>query len=209
MSYRRAATASFIAMIRSQAGPNGVRVPPSPGLVMWRLLVCGVLACGVVGCGAEPVAPAPAAVREVIDGTRWQAIPRDKDPFVSAMPAAVTTCVSSGVTVEDAMLEMDTGICGFISATTPLTTPVAKGERVKITLWHLPLYADPPAMGVMRIHIGGAEVWRLDVAIPHQEQVYEPELKAQAAWPAGTAVDVHVHNHGSNSWKVYQIKAGG
>ena len=199
MPHERAATGPGLAMARLSRGLT------AGGWLLMSGLVGGVF----FGCSPEPAAQAPAAVREVIDGTEWQAIPRDNDPFVLAMPAAVTTCLSSGVSVEDAMLEMDTGICGFISATTPLTAAVAKGERVKITLWHLPLYADPPATGVMRVHIGGAEVWRLEVAIPHLEQVYEPEFKAPAAWPAGTAVEVHVHNHGANTWKVYQIRAGG
>lgn len=174
-----------------------------------RALFWMLLSLAAVACSEEPTPALPAELREVIDGATWQAIPRADDPFIALLPAAVTDCASSGVVVEDAMLEMDTGLCGFISAETTLTESVAKGERIQITLWHLALYAEPPAKGELRIHIGGAEVYRLEVDIPHLEQVYRPEFKAPSAWPKNTKVEVHVHNHGANTWKVYQITAGG
>ncbi|MCO4761347.1 MAG: hypothetical protein KC502_07575 [Myxococcales bacterium] len=200
----RRALSNFAPYVETRRPPL-LRVRGLPALLLLLLLLGLAISCGTT---SDP-APQRSEAEEVVDGSAWVPIAREIDPFAKAMPDAVTSCVSSGVIVEDAMLEMDTGICNFISAETQLTGDVAQGERVTIVLWHLALYADPPAQGVLIIRIGGQEVWRLDVDIPHLEQVYKPEFPAPKSWPKGTMVQVHVHNHGANTWKVYQITAGG
>lgn len=174
-------------------------------------LVAAALICAAAALqGCDDEGPALRSKAEpVIDNATWEAIPRDSDPFVTLMPEAVTSCLSPGVTAEADGVEFDTGTCGFISAQAPLTSAIARGERVRMVLWHLALYADPPAKGVMVVRIGDDEVWRLEVDIPHLEQVYQPEFTASKSWPKGTPVRVHVHNHGANTWKLYRITAGG
>ncbi len=170
----------------------------------WALGLLALLACSETPPSAGRTTP-----EEVIDGTQWVALARAEDPFVTLLPDAVTDCVVAGVDTSDGLLDLDTGACGFISATTPLTGTIHEGEQVKIILWHLALYADPPAQGTFLVHIGDTEVARVVVDIPKLEQVYQPVFTAPKTWPKGTPVRAHVHNHGANTWKLYTVTAGG
>ena len=80
---------------------------------------------------------------------------------------------------------------------------------MQLTFWHLALYADPPAKGQFALRIDGDPVWQLEVDIPKLEQVYRPAWIASRAYPAGARVQVHVHNHGANTWKLFDLTAGG
>ena len=74
--------------------------------------------------------------------------------------------------------------------------------------WHLYLSSSSPAQGVAELRIDGEQFWRLDVEIPHAEAVYKPKWVAARSFAKGAMVELHVHNHGANSWRLLDLTTG-
>ena len=181
--------------------------PHSPGIyALWLSLWAPVVV--ITGaCSSEP-GPRAKAV-EVIASSQWEHVARDEDPFVVKFPESVTECVATGIDVSEGLLDIDTDYCSFVTARTQLTDEIREGEKVQLTFWHLALVANEPAEGVMVLRVGDDDLFNLTFEIPRKEKVYYPTTQATRSYPAGTPVLLHIHNHGANTWKVYQLLSGG
>lgn len=146
---------------------------------------------------------------EVIRTNTWSPLATDDDPFALEFPEAVTACSSSGIDLTEGLLDVDTGVCGFVSAKNSLVADIRAGETVRLTFWHLSLTAAEPAVGQMRLRVADDTLFSVDVDIPSKEELYQLSTVATKDYPVGSQVFVHIHNHGANTWKVYQMTSGG
>jgi hypothetical protein len=62
-----------------------------------------------------------------------------------------------------------------------------------------------PTEGHLALAIDGELQFEATVAIPHEPSVYDPSWTAPRAYPAGSRITLHLHNHGFNSWRLHSL----
>ncbi|MGB1013632.1 MAG: hypothetical protein ACPG4T_05825 [Nannocystaceae bacterium] len=184
---------------------------------MPRLLLPAVAIACAVSCQAEPATEttvltmsdtdhdSPRVTTDLVDPNLWQPRSPTNDPFSEHRPASVE-CGLSGALVENGALEINTNNCNYYAAFQPMLVGLETGDPVTIELRHFDLVAPEPATAHVAIEIAGDTVWEQTIDIPGPAAVLKPSWVAPRDYPAGTAVDIHLHNHGQNTWTLAWIR---
>lgn len=149
--------------------------------------------------------PPERVTKDLVDNSLWQQRAADDDPLASHRPAEVD-CGIAGAFVEDTTLEINTNRCNYYAAAQPLLVDLQAGDTVTLELRHFDLVAPEPAVAHVYIAIGGDLVWEQNIEIPGPAFVYEAAWDVITNYPAGTPVDIHLHNHGQNTWTLAWIR---
>lgn len=128
------------------------------------------------------------------------------DMFADQRPAEAT-CDDSGYFVDPfaQSLEIQTELCNYLTVHQPSREPLNPGDIVSIQAFHDMLTAPMPSEGYLGLAIGGELEWEFHVPIPADASVIEEEFTIDRALPAGTELQFHVHNHGPNSWELFNV----
>lgn len=147
----------------------------------------------------------------LVDNELWAMVPLADDPFAARLPTEVT-CGAGGFSDEDGALEIDTGICNFITLRQTTLLAIEPCDTLRIVAWHLPLYAGKAgADAYMAVRVGDRNVFEREIPIPPagtKEESFLPIWTATERVPKGTPVLVHVQNHGTNTWKLLSFTIG-
>lgn len=148
--------------------------------------------CGLAACGPdEPV--------DLIDPALWALVSPDPlDPSVQ--------CGADGLLFEEGLVEIDTTRCGHVTVSQPSLDRVRKGDDLDLFAFHSALSAPEPAVGRMTLWIDEVLVWQVTPDIPSAEGVYIETVQAPARAPKGSTVQLHVSNHGGNSWRFVSLE---
>lgn len=141
----------------------------------------------------------------LVNHSDWTPAVEADDPIAGHRPAAVD-CPVSAWGLENGALEVETGVCNYLSLQQPSLEGVAKGERIRLVLWHQQLRNEAPARAHVALALAGQVLWQETVAIPSDGGFYEVELAAPQDIPAGSPVNFHLHNHGYNSWTLLAVE---
>jgi hypothetical protein len=104
--------------------------------------------------------------------------------------------------VEEGLLEVDTGLCGYLTVGQPIGHPLNAGDVLTATLVHDALVAPEPAEAHVAVGLDGRLLWEATVAIPSSATVRGLELVVDERTPAGAELTLHLHNHGANNWRM-------
>ncbi len=153
----------------------------------------------LVACTYEP--------GPLVDPTLWVEATAGEDPF-DDRPAEVD-CNPGGYAVElDTIFEVETDACPYGTFTQPLLRDVGPGATVELLGWHLDLFADPPGEAHYVVRIGGIVLFEARPEVPSEEEIWDLAID----WPgeervaAGEPAFFHVHNHGTNSWRLGAVE---
>lgn len=127
------------------------------------------------------------------------------DPF-SDRPGEVT-CPPASYTVEVTQplsLEVDTGGCNYLTVTGPLLLDLGPKDLLTLYVGHDVLTADEPATAHVAIQIGDWVAMDRREPIPNLNNLLSEELTPSQTFKAGTPVYLHLHNHGENTWNLYE-----
>lgn len=160
----------------------------------WALV--GLGACTVPPEAVEPAEPVPVAVPEA-----WT----PGDPAGDPLDGHPTDCPASTWGTEDGRLEVQTGACAQAWLVQPLLEDLAPGDVLDVVSWHQGLDALEPGEGHLAVVVDGVRLWEVWAPIPSDPEVFEAQVRVEAAVPAGAEVGVHLHNHGYNSWSVGEL----
>jgi hypothetical protein len=134
------------------------------------------------------------------------ATPAD-DPF--ADEAADVPCDPAGVTPEDygpeRALSVSTRLCGRVTVVQPSLVDVHRGDRVHLRAWHDLLTGPDGAEAVFALALDGEEIWRGTAPIPSYGGIVLATVDVDHTVRAGAQVAWHVHNHGANSYHLFEI----
>ena len=97
---------------------------------------------------------------------------------------------------------METDLCNYGSFSQPLLGPTSPGDRIEGVLWHLQLWAAEEAEAHFVVQIGDTILLEERIPVPSEEAIYPIEWTASEALETGVPVRFHVHNHGTNSWRL-------
>ncbi len=117
----------------------------------------------------------------------------------------VVDCPPAGWSVEGATLEVDTGACSLAVLEQPLLADVRPSDTLEVVFWHNQLVAEEPAEGHLALLIDGEVIFERAIAIPSEPQAYTEEVTGVAAEP-GALLQLHLHNHGANSWNLLHLE---
>ncbi|MEL6185519.1 MAG: hypothetical protein AAFU79_12930 [Myxococcota bacterium] len=135
--------------------------------------------------------------------TRWEVTSAAEDPFEDR-PASFS-CVG-GYQVEGAVFEVETDRCAYLTAMQSSLRSVEAGDVVESQLWHQLLVADAPSEAHMAVRLGPYIIAEARPPIPFPPEFYTRRWTAPERIPVGTSVFIHVHNHGSNSYRFGSVE---
>lgn len=156
-----------------------------------------------LGVLAPLAACAPTEPGPLTDPTQWVQRSAGGDPF-PAHARAYEGCdfAEGGSFYEEAgVLEIDTGVCGYLVLEQPTLRAVAAGDLVEWTISHSDLLAEAPAEAHVAIALGDDVLWSWTTPIPTLSEVLVQRAAAPGRAPEGTSVRIHLHNHGDNRWR--------
>lgn len=148
---------------------------------------------------AEAADPLP-----LVEAEAWRPAGSGEDPLRAERPAEID-CPAAAWGPELGGLEVQTGTCNYFHATQTSLAAVEPGDMLEVVVFHDRLDAAEPAEGHVAIMFDDEVVWEDYAEIPSAAAVMEAEWVADRAWPAGTTVGLHLHNHGYNSWTMLSL----
>jgi hypothetical protein len=141
----------------------------------------------------------------LVDVDAWTSQSAEEDSFASHRPAEVN-CPDNSWYNEDGALEVETGYCDYLSLVQPSRTAIAKGDTLHLVLWHGVLAFENPAQAHVAVGVDGHTVWEDYVQIPADADIYDLRLPVDFDAPAGSKLELHLHNHGYNTWTLLQLE---
>jgi len=165
---------------------------------------------------------APLDVDDVahLDGPAPEVLPRFEGPVFDMLALAPSTSFdpfdvptsdaapcTRGFTLASTSIDVETGICPYALLEASLPTDLPAGTRLSTQVFHDYLNAPEPAEGHVVVAVGDVVVADLHVAIPSTPNLHLVDVTLPHAVDAGAPVLVHVHNHGSNSWRILSVEA--
>lgn len=180
---------------------------------MARRTVAGalVILLGPAACEDDPAPPDEPARQSLVDRERWEWVEDvDADVFGGERPAGLVCDPVLGITQEmldtELVLEIDTGFCDYATVRQPSLAAIAAGDVVELRLWHWELTTPAPAQAHLALAIAGTVEWETLVSSPAAAALVEAELEITRDVPAGAELQLHVHNHGANSYDLVSLE---
>lgn len=167
----------------------------------WRILTVAV---GFQGCTVL----APGEPEPLVAVRGWERVVGAADPFAGE-GGSDEACDVAGVQVynfgSELSLDVGTDKCPRVTMAQPALRAIGEGDVIALRGWHEPLTATAPAEAVVALAIDGEELWRAAYPIPSESGPMLGELAAPRAFPAGAQVAWHLHNHGKNSYHLFEV----
>jgi hypothetical protein len=159
-----------------------------------------------LGCSeARPHATKQERSQALVSLDGWRSVERADDPFIEGA-AEPPACVGPGFRVEseDGWVEIDTGLCNWVTMVQPALVDVDEGGTIELGFSHYDLGAANPTNAELKLRLGDCDAWSKSIPIPSAAQVYEEQQASPCSIRAGDPVLFHLHNHGQNT---YQLKS--
>lgn len=188
----RCASAASTSRSRISARIRGLRA-----LALW------IATAGSVGCG-DGGQPRDRDV-SLLSAAAWETLdPRD-DAFAEHAPEVIS-CAPGAIIFEAGTLDVNTDDCNYLFVGQRLAHRLAPGDRVVVESGHLVLF-DPAgaATGHIAVAIDGHVLWERTVLIPARPAVYVDEVIVERDFEPGSRIELHLHNHGANEWRLYSL----
>ena len=150
----------------------------------------------------------------LIDQTAWVDTPEASDPLADHRPPMLDCGIAAWfLEAGDTVLEMDTGVCDYMSLEQPMLVGVEEGQTLGLEMFHFDLTAPEPAEAHIALLLGETVVWERVIPIPGgpggsaPAEVWQETFSSEVSAPAGTPLRLHLHNHGQNTWNLTEIWA--
>ncbi len=171
------------------------------------------LGLGLLGGCSSGSGPATTSAPEptyqtlvALDG--WSSVSRSDDPFVEDV-AAAPACVGPGFYLEQQYhwLEIDTGLCNWVTLSGGADSAVAKGQMLQLTVSHYDLTAAAPAEAELGLTLDDCEAWSKTIPIPSEAAVYKEQFASPCGLPERGSVLFHLNNHGQNTYQLQDLSS--
>ena len=166
--------------------------------------VAAAAASALLGACTSPEGPSGPLV-ELLERDAWTESTADNDPIPTHRPA-ITGCPAAAWITERTALELSTDYCDYISITSPSLLDLQPGDTIELEAFYFDLTSPDATTGHWALVIGDEVIWEVSPAIPGPAMFFEETLTVSKAHPAGTAVTVHLHNHGQNSYGLTRLE---
>lgn len=156
----------------------------------------------------QPYTPSGEKVRvPLITAQGWDTASSNRDLFTDHRPAQIDCPRDTGWLAEEGALEIRTESCNYLSLTQQSLLNLEAGTVLELALSHSDLNYNAPATAHVAVSVGGKTIWESDIPIPSEESILKQSVKLPFAVSQGDAIDIHLHNHGQNTWTLHSIDA--
>jgi hypothetical protein len=146
--------------------------------------------------GGEPGPP-----QSLVRPEAWELTAQAEDPFADHRPQYVQC--ELGWDVETGVFEVDTSLCLYGSFTQTTLAPIHEGDELELVLLYDDLYAEEGAATAhVALALGREIAWETELPIPSEAGQLRPTWTASADLQVGSPVHLHVHNHGTNNYRL-------
>ena len=111
-------------------------------------------------------------------------------------------CPANGFRVEVNQLEIQTDICNYAVVEWTTQHDVPANTILEALVLHTGLWALEEGNAHFALSIDGELFWEESPPIPSDTEFFFYETEWPTAIPIGTTVQLHLHNHGANDWKL-------
>lgn len=143
----------------------------------------------------------------LVEPLAWNVQPKNRDAFLDHRPAVVECEPDTGWLVEEDALEVRTEFCNYLSISQQSLLDLDAGTELELVLSHSELNFNAPATAHIALSIGGTSIWESTVDIPSDGNLLKESLLLPAAVRRGDSIEVHLHNHGDNTWTIHSLEA--
>jgi hypothetical protein len=168
------------------------------------------LLLGVAACEDDPPPPGP-GTGSLVELEAWERVEdASEDVFGAERPGGLVCDPVLGIGTEvfgaDEVLELSTDYCNYATVRQPSLRAIAAGDTVAIRFWHYELTHPAPAEAHLALAIEGEVAWEEHIPTPAAAAFVEGEIAIDRALPAGTELQLHVHNHGANTYALLSLE---
>jgi hypothetical protein len=166
---------------------------------------CAALLVLLAGCPGDDEPGEPVSL---IEPGAWVRVVEPSPDAFAAMRPADAVCDDAGWFVNpfSGVLELDTALCDYVTFEQPTLVEIAAGDTITVRAYHDVLTSDAPATGYIGLALAGEIAWTYEVEIPSDWVEIEQTFAATRSLPAGSTLQVHVHNHGPNTWELIGVQ---
>lgn len=143
----------------------------------------------------------------LVEPLAWNVQPKNRDAFFNHRPEEVVCERDTGWLVEEDALEVRTEFCNYLSLSQESLLDLEAGTELELVLSHSALNFNAPATAHIAVSIGGNSIWETTVDIPSENNLLKETLVLPFAVSGGDPIEVHLHNHGDNTWTVHSLDA--
>ncbi len=143
----------------------------------------------------------------LVEPIAWDVQPKNRDAFPDHRPAEVNCEQDTGWMVEEDILEVRTEFCNYLSISQQSLLDLKAGTSLELALSHSALNFNAPASAHIAVSIGGTPIWETNVPIPSDRAIIKETLVLPFAVSRGDSIEVHLHNHGNNTWEIHSLDA--
>jgi hypothetical protein len=143
----------------------------------------------------------------LVEPEAWDVQPKNRDTQLEHRPGEVDCPRDTGWLVEEDALEVRTEFCNYLSVSQQSLLDLEAGIALELVLSHSALNFNAPATAHMAVSIGGNPLWETTVEIPSESDLIKQELTLPFAVQRGDTIEVHLHNHGDNTWTFHSLDA--
>jgi hypothetical protein len=194
---RRTAVGGLIGLLVS-SGCNETSAPAEPEDASTSETI------GSSGMAETSDAGPPGQPVPLVRSLAWEVASAAEDPFADHRPSFVQCEI--GWDVETGVFEVDTALCTYAAFVQPSLAPIHAGDLLELVLLHDDLYfAEGEAVAHVAVAFGSEVAWETELPIPSQAGQARPTWTAPADVEIGTPVHFHVHNHGTNNYRLVAL----
>lgn len=182
-------------MLATRTGPKAL-----VAVLSLLAVACGASEETMLG-GGERIAAA------LVDHGDWVPAAQEPGELRDHAPTELRCPNEAWQVTSDGVLDVSTGDCNYFAVEQPALRDVPAGSVVSFTLSHLDLF-DPnseSAQAHVALMIGSSLLWERTVPIPSPALIYHEQIILEDAVSADDPVFFHLHNHGTNEWKLLDI----
>lgn len=156
----------------------------------------------------QPYTYVPEILRiALLEPMAWDVQPKNRDAFPDHRPAEVDCPFDTGWLLEEDALEVRTEFCNYLSVSQQSLLDLESGTELELVMSHSALNFNAPATAHVAVSIGGTAVWETTIEIPSASDLLKEKLVLPFAVSRGDSIEVHLHNHGDNSWTIHSLDA--
>lgn len=106
---------------------------------------------------------------------------------------------------EDGVFEVVTNGCRYGSFEQPSALAIPAGSVIDVRVHHFALFAPRAAEAHVGVATSTEVLWERRVPIPSREALIQARVEVETPIAAGEPIYFHLHNHGSNAWRLLGI----
>jgi hypothetical protein len=160
----------------------------------------------------DEISARPTGPVSLVRGDLWQRVAESRGDIFDAERPDDTACDEQlGLRLEplgdELVLEVNTDYCNHATLRQPSLVGVMPGDTIKLRIWHSPLVGPIKSEAYLALGMDREILWETRIPIPADAAFVTDEIIVEREWPQGTEVQIHVANHGANTYDLLGIEA--